>query len=72
MATKVSSIVTGGVTVSAAALAPLVQWALDGFPAGHYPSDAPLLIAAGLITIGHAVYNRLTSSTSQTNQEPKQ
>lgn len=52
----VSSLVTGGITVSAASLAPLVSWALDGFPR-PVPAEIPLLIAAGLITLGHALYN---------------
>ena len=52
-------IVTGGVTVSAATLTPLVSWALNGcsHPA---PDSVPLLIAAGIITLGHAIYNMVT------------
>lgn len=51
-----SSIVTGGVTVSAAMLVPLVTWALHGFPQ-PIPDTVPYLIAAGLVTAGHALYN---------------
>jgi len=53
-----SSVVTGGVTVSAAALAPLVTWALNGFP-HPIPDSVPLLFAAGIITGSHALYNLL-------------
>lgn len=55
-----SSVVTGGVTFSAAALAPTIQWALTGFPQ-PIPESTPLLIGAGLITVGHAVYNLATA-----------
>lgn len=57
---KTSSIVTGGVTLSAATLVPLVQWAMNGFPR-PIPDGIPLLIAAGLITGGHALYNILAA-----------
>ena len=53
---KASSVVTGGVTVSAATLAPLVTWALSGFPA-PIPESVPYLIAAAIITVSHAAYN---------------
>lgn len=53
---KASSIVTGGVTMSAATLVPLVQWAMNGLPK-PIPDGIPLLIAAGLITAAHALYN---------------
>lgn len=53
---NVSSITTGGVTLSAAALAPTVLWALNGFP-HPIPDSVPVLIAAGLITGTHAIYN---------------
>ena len=54
---QTSSIVTGGVTVSAATLVPLVTWAMAGFPA-PIPESVPYLISAGIITAGHALYNR--------------
>jgi hypothetical protein len=53
---KTSSIVTGGVTMSAATLVPLVQWAMNGLPK-PIPDGIPLLVAAGLITGAHALYN---------------
>lgn len=49
-----SSVVTGGVTLSAATLAPYVQWLMFH---GTQPIDAPLLIAAAIITGAHALYN---------------
>lgn len=57
---NVSSVVTGGVTFSAAALAPTILWAINGFPQ-PIPESTPLLIGAALITVAHAMYN-LTSS----------
>lgn len=53
---KISSIVTGGVTLSAVQLAPLVQWAINGFPK-PVPDGTPLLIAAGIVTGAHLLYN---------------
>lgn len=53
---QTSSVVTGGVTVTAATLVPLVQWALGGFPK-PVPADIPFLIAAGIVTGAHAAYN---------------
>ena len=52
----VSSVVTGGVTVSAVTLAPLVGWALNGFPQ-PVPDSVPLVLAAAIITVGHGAYN---------------
>lgn len=51
-----SPVVTGGVTVTAATLVPLIQWALTGFKA-PMPPDVPYLIAAGIVTGVHAAYN---------------
>jgi hypothetical protein len=51
-----SSVVTGGVTISAATLAPLVEWCLNGCP-HPIPDSVPFLIAAAIITVAHAVYN---------------
>jgi hypothetical protein len=51
-----SSVTTAGVTVSAASLVPLIQWALDGFT-HPIPHEVPFLIAAGLVTGAHALYN---------------
>jgi len=54
--TQTSSVVTGGATVTAATLAPLVTWALEGFPK-PIPDSVPFLIAAGIVTAGHLIYN---------------
>jgi hypothetical protein len=56
-ATKPSSIVTGGVTITAATLIPFVTWAIGGFDRAHVPEGVPYLIAAALITVGHGLYN---------------
>ena len=55
-----SSMVTGGVTVTAASLAPLVTWALDGF-ARPIPDSVPYLIAAGIVTGVHFVCNLIAA-----------
>lgn len=52
----VSSVVTGGVTISAVTLSPLVAWALNGFPQ-PVPDSVPLVLAAAIITVGHGAYN---------------
>jgi hypothetical protein len=57
---KTSSIVTGGVTVTAATLVPLVQWAMSGFPR-PVPDGIPFLVAAGIVTGSHALYNFLAA-----------
>ncbi len=63
-----SSILTGGVTITAATLIPFVNWAIGGFDRAHIPEGVPYLIAAALITVGHALYNlaaaRLAKSTT--------
>jgi hypothetical protein len=66
-----SSVVTGGVTVTAATLVPLVQWALGGFP-HPIPPDVPYLIAAGLVTGAHAAYNLLAArAAGKSTEVPK-
>lgn len=59
-----SSVATGGLTLSAASLEPLVSWALNGF-AGAPPATAPFLISAALITLGHGLYNIATTRRKQ-------
>ena len=51
-----SSVNTGIGTVTAATLAPLVIWALNGLPR-PIPDEVPYLIAAAIATIGHAAWN---------------
>jgi hypothetical protein len=58
-----SSVVTGGVTVTAATLVPLVQWAINGFP-HPAPDGIPYLIAAGVVTGAHALYNVYAARTA--------
>lgn len=59
---KVSSVVTGGVTITAASIEPTVSWALHGF-AGAPPSNTALILSALLVTLIHALYNRLTKES---------
>lgn len=63
---QTSSVVTGGVTITAATLAPLVHWALDGFPK-PIPDTVPFLLAAAIVTGMHLaanIYNSRKQSTS--------
>lgn len=54
---QVSSAVTGGVTISAATIQPLVEWALTGFHA-PVPGMLPGVITAAALTVGHYLINR--------------
>jgi hypothetical protein len=58
-----SSLVTGGVTFSAGTLVPLVTWGLTGFHT-PIPESVPYLIAAAIITVAHAVYNRFGGNST--------
>ena len=51
-----SAVVTGGVAVTAATLEPVINWSLNGFP-HPIPEGVPFLVAAGIITAVHALYN---------------
>lgn len=53
---QISPYATGAATITAATLEPLVSWALSGF---HQPMPAavPGVVAALLLTAGHAVCN---------------
>ena len=57
---RVSSLATGFAGISIAQIADFVSWGLNGFPAGKYPTDAPMLIAVALAVLAHALYNRFT------------
>jgi len=58
--TQVSSAVTGGVTLSATTIQPLVEWALTGF---HTPVPAmlPGAITAAVLFLGHYALNKFTA-----------
>lgn len=53
---QVSSLVTGGTTITAATLAPMLQWLLAGCPL-PIPESLPYLVAALLVTGAHAIGN---------------
>ncbi|WP_124661140.1 hypothetical protein [Burkholderia sp. Bp8998] len=53
---QVSSLVTGGTTITAATLAPMLQWLLAGCPL-PIPDSLPYLIAALIVTGAHAIGN---------------
>lgn len=55
---QTSSINTGAITLSAASLVPIIDWAASALHIS-IPLDAQLQIAAVLITGGHAIYNYL-------------
>lgn len=57
---QVSSAVTGGVTISAATIQPIVEWALTGFH-GAAPAMLSGLITAAALTAGHYLINRFTA-----------
>jgi hypothetical protein len=65
-----SPVVTGGVTVTAATLVPLVQWAMGGFPK-PIPPDVPYLVAAGIVTGAHAAYALYKSRKGQSSPAPQ-
>ena len=48
---------TGAVTFTASSFVPLIDWAASAMGV-KIPLDAQLQIAAGLITIGHAIVDR--------------
>ncbi|MGU7784866.1 hypothetical protein [Burkholderia sp. PU8-34] len=51
-----SSIQTGAITLTAASLVPIIDWAAQAMHVS-IPVDAQFQIAAVLITVGHAVSN---------------
>ncbi|MFX1761447.1 hypothetical protein PWP93_02400 [Paraburkholderia sp. A1RI-2L] len=53
---QVSSLVTGGTTITAATIAPMLQWLLAGCPL-PIPEGLPYLVAALIVTGAHAVGN---------------
>lgn len=60
MGTQVSSVVTGGVAMTATTLTPLVQWALTGFRAAM-PAEVPMVVAGLIFTGIHALTNYANS-----------
>ena len=57
---KVSSLVTGGLGVTAASLAPFVDWAIHSFQ-GPPPPYAAYYVSAGILAGAHALYNLATT-----------
>jgi hypothetical protein len=57
---QTSSIVTGGVTLTAASLVPLVQWVSTGCKT-PMPSEVQLLVAGAVVTAVHALSNVLAA-----------
>jgi hypothetical protein len=60
---QTSSIQTGAITLTAASLVPIIDWAATALHIS-IPMDAQLQIAAMLITGGHALYNYLRSRST--------
>lgn len=56
-----SSVVTGSVTFAAAGLAPLVEWAANNLLKLAMPPQVVLIVAAGLVTVGHFVVNLINA-----------
>lgn len=67
---QVSSAITGGVTLGAATIQPIVEWALLGFHAAP-PAMLPGAITAVIITVGHYIINRVTASKTPTPVAPQ-
>ncbi|BCF96653.1 hypothetical protein PPGU19_012220 [Paraburkholderia sp. PGU19] len=62
---KTSSLITGGLTVSAAELVPAVEWILGGCH-GPVPASVSSLVA-GLVAAGiHAAYNVVAARAAKT------
>lgn len=59
---QTSPFITGGATITAATLEPLVRWGLTGFHA-PIPDAVPGVVAALLFTAGHAALNWFASRT---------
>jgi hypothetical protein len=53
---QISSLVTGGTTITAATLVPMLQWLLAGCPK-PIPDSVPYLVAALIVTGAHAFGN---------------
>ena len=58
---KTSSAITGGATLSAAALAPLVEWVSNNLFKLSMPPQVVLIVAAGLVTSAHFIVNVINS-----------
>jgi len=52
-----SSVNTGAATISAVSIVPLVDWLLNTQWHAAAPSQVVLIIAAGLVTLGHLAGN---------------
>lgn len=61
-----SSIHTGAITLTAASLVPIIDWAAQAMHVA-IPMEAQLQIAAFLITAGHAAYNVLKARAEAKN-----
>lgn len=61
MANTSTVMVTTAGTMTAAQLAPVVQWALKGLPAATMPDTVPYTIAAWTIVVGHLGWQIVTN-----------
>ncbi|NYH21368.1 hypothetical protein [Paraburkholderia bryophila] len=60
---QTSSLVTGGVTLTAASLVPLIEWVATGCK-GVMPPEVQLLVAGAIVTSIHAIGNVVAARTS--------
>lgn len=65
---QISSATTGGFTMTAAGIAPLVTWAINGFDK-PVPDNVPLIIAAALVTLVHLVVNRINARNASSSPQ---
>jgi hypothetical protein len=68
---KTSSLVTGGATLTAASLVPLVEWVAGGCK-GPMPPAAQLLVAGVIVTVIHAVSNVAAARLASKQATPAQ
>jgi hypothetical protein len=66
---QTSSIQTGAITLTAASLVPIIDWAATALHIS-IPMDAQLQIAAVIITGGHALYNYLRARSAPAAPAP--
>jgi hypothetical protein len=66
---KVSSLVTGGVSITVASLVPLIQWMINGF-ARPVPDQVVFLIAAGVLPLIHLAGNLINDWAVKQKLEP--
>ncbi|MBB3256842.1 hypothetical protein F4827_001688 [Paraburkholderia bannensis] len=63
---QTSSIVTGGITISAATVEPVVSWALGAITHAPVPASVSALVTGLICVAVHAAINRIASRAAAT------